>query len=179
MDTNTLYGAESPAQEFLLSLPIVRYEDLPENYQSCHICHELFDDPAVEENIEFPVRLPCNHVLGSDCLTIWFGHNNSCPMCRAVLFENSVPSARPSANFLGLPPASADLSGLPEQELIDIQLLCYRVISAGLHARLVELEAAEATEENRAEIDRITDRLNEINAEIVRVGYRIQELEDN
>ena len=72
----------SPAKSFLESLPIVRSEDLPEDSHTCHICQELFDDPdpAVEEEAENPVRLPCNHIMGSVCLAKWFSRNKSCPM---------------------------------------------------------------------------------------------------
>lgn len=31
---------------------------------------------------DHPVRLPCNHVFGLDCLSAWFKQNPSCPLCR-------------------------------------------------------------------------------------------------
>lgn len=31
---------------------------------------------------DHPVRLPCNHVFGLDCLSAWFKLNPSCPLCR-------------------------------------------------------------------------------------------------
>lgn len=78
----------SPAKKFLASLPVVKSENLPENYQTCHICKELFDNPVPEEveNPEFPVKLPCNHIMGSECLAKWFDGHKSCPMCRTILF---------------------------------------------------------------------------------------------
>ena len=36
--------------------------------------------------VELQVRLPCKHVVGSGCIAVWLGTNNSCPMCRRVFF---------------------------------------------------------------------------------------------
>ena len=81
------------AATFLESLPIVKPEDLPENSQTCHICHEDFDDPDAEE-AELPVKLPCNHIMGSECLARWCNAHNSCPMCRATLFVVDASQSR-------------------------------------------------------------------------------------
>lgn len=36
--------------------------------------------------IECQIRLPCNHTLGSACIATWLKSNNTCPVCRHVLF---------------------------------------------------------------------------------------------
>lgn len=84
------------AATFLESLPIIKPEDLPESSQICHICQEDFDDPDAEgaEKAEVPVKLPCNHIMGSECLARWCDGHNSCPMCRATLFVQDVPQSR-------------------------------------------------------------------------------------
>lgn len=107
LDPNTPSKAQdqltqpSLAKKFLESLPVVKLEDLPENCESCHICQELFDDPDPEVMVESPVKLPCNHTMGSTCLEKWLDGNNlgstrlekwlegnnTCPMCRADLYE--------------------------------------------------------------------------------------------
>ena len=37
--------------------------------------------------VEMKVRLPCEHVVGSGCIVVWFRTNNSCPLCRRVFFR--------------------------------------------------------------------------------------------
>ena len=56
------------------------------------ICLEEYGTNNSEGGIiERPVRLPCNHVFGSQCIATWLspiqGANNSCPYCRRTLFE--------------------------------------------------------------------------------------------
>ena len=85
--------ANQPGKIFLESLPVIKLGDLPEDSQTCHICHELYTDPS-PEGAENPVKLPCGHVLGSECLAKWFnGSKNSCPMCRAILFSQNTTNA--------------------------------------------------------------------------------------
>lgn len=36
--------------------------------------------------IELQLRLPCSHIVGSGCITIWLKENNSCPLCRREFF---------------------------------------------------------------------------------------------
>ncbi|PSN69229.1 hypothetical protein BS50DRAFT_586566 [Corynespora cassiicola Philippines] len=59
----------------------------------CSICfrefstsYGSFDERAVEQ----PVQLPCNHVIGIECIITWTEESNTCPFCRAQLFCPSV-----------------------------------------------------------------------------------------
>ena len=37
--------------------------------------------------VELPIRLPgCKHLVGTACITKWFGEHNSCPACRKTFF---------------------------------------------------------------------------------------------
>lgn len=36
--------------------------------------------------LEYAIRLPCNHIVGSGCITQWLHSNNTCPLCRCVFF---------------------------------------------------------------------------------------------
>ncbi|MCJ1462505.1 hypothetical protein MMC07_001107 [Pseudocyphellaria aurata] len=64
------------ADALVAALPAV---DTPEE-QSCPICM----DPYAEGAAESAVRLPCRHVLGGNCLAVWFRTGSvTCPFCRA------------------------------------------------------------------------------------------------
>lgn len=98
-------------QAFIASLPVVPKRELVGN-EDCSICLEAYYRPApggllartmnsltslggttsgLELN-EQPLKLPCGHVFGKDCLSITFApkdrvetQHSSCPMCRARL----------------------------------------------------------------------------------------------
>ena len=64
--------------------------DLAED-KSCPVCLEpYFQSPSIES----PRRLPCGHVLGTECLLIWAAqHANTeegfkCPWCRRLVIES-------------------------------------------------------------------------------------------
>ena len=76
--------AESRAT-FIDQLQNVGLSDLPDDCQSCNIC---MDQYYSAENPESPVRLPCQHVFGRNCISKWSVTNNSCPLCRRTLFEH-------------------------------------------------------------------------------------------
>ena len=75
---------------FLESLPILVLADLRLDSSECPFCIEPYQNSPHSER---PVRLPCNHVMGKNCLRKWLNssganaNNNACPTCRAVLFE--------------------------------------------------------------------------------------------
>lgn len=80
----------SKVKSFLESLPILAPADLRLDTLECPFCIEPFQNSPRSER---PVRLPCNHVMGKDCLRKWLNssganaNNNACPTCRAVLFK--------------------------------------------------------------------------------------------
>ncbi len=81
------------AETFLKSVPMVLAVDLPDDNRDCPICMEEYVTP---EHYEPPVRLPCDHVIGKDCLRSWLKssvlnlNNNTCPMCRTVLYNRDI-----------------------------------------------------------------------------------------
>ena len=85
------------AEQFLHQLPRVRRGVLGKSDQRCFICMEDYGTvPSANGIIERAVRLPCGHIMGSECIAIWVSstagagkkNNNTCPVCRHVLFEN-------------------------------------------------------------------------------------------
>lgn len=55
--------------------------------QPCCICMESFGTMSpVTGVIEYGVRLPCSHYVGSSCIATWLHSNNTCPVCRHVFF---------------------------------------------------------------------------------------------
>ena len=78
------------AQEFFRALfqtsnivPPTNTED-----QNCIICLEKTGEMSQETGlVEFQVRLPCGHNVGSGCIAVWLKTQNSCPLCRRVFFR--------------------------------------------------------------------------------------------
>lgn len=61
---------------------------------ACYICFQPFGstDP-LHGGSEVPVQLPCGHVFGEVCITIWTHSSNSCPLCRKkVLNTDDCPA---------------------------------------------------------------------------------------
>ena len=55
--------------------------------QDCVICLQEIGKKDPDTGVaESQVRLPCEHVVGSNCITVWLRTNNSCPLCRRVFF---------------------------------------------------------------------------------------------
>ena len=75
----TLFSA---AANLLGFLPAVSVGALSEDKRSCPICTERFS--AADK----PILIRCNHAVGRACIEQWIlsGHN-SCPLCRATIFE--------------------------------------------------------------------------------------------
>ena len=48
----------------------------------CSICYE---------SMKRPVKLACSHMFCEECVTEWFDHERSCPLCRASV-ESSGPT---------------------------------------------------------------------------------------
>ena len=60
----------------------------------CFVCLQTYGTLTDAGAIEREVRLPCNHSLGSICISTWLKSNNTCPICRKELFPD-----RPHIDF--------------------------------------------------------------------------------
>lgn len=93
-----LAASRARIDTFLESLPALSLTDLPEDNIECPICTEPY---RVSRNSDIPVRLPCSHIVGKDCLSKWLNssvrnaNNNTCPLCRAILFNRYSPTVEP------------------------------------------------------------------------------------
>ena len=79
------------AEKIVAQLPIVSRADLVFG-DRCEICHEAYS--TNRPNGEDPVRLPCGHEFGFECIRRWLSPEegkNTCPLCRYQLFA---PPAR-------------------------------------------------------------------------------------
>ena len=154
------WSQTSPAIKFLEEQPVVKTEELPEHSQACHICKELFDDPDMDESREPAIKLPCNHIMGYECLKTWFKDSNTCPMCRTLLFRTVSSAGRRSSDVFSSFMAV-------ESELLEI-----RTLSAENNEHVARL--AELNEQTRAEFLQILDRLRAIDALFEQVEVRLQ-----
>ena len=81
------------AEAFLRNLPQVGEAELSDGKQ-CGICQEKFGKVDLHAGVmDVPVRLPCQHIVGSNCIRKWLSPDehgkNTCPFCRSVLFAVS------------------------------------------------------------------------------------------
>ena len=73
-------------------LTAVTTSSLDSEDRTCGICTEAYNEQTEnqEESQHTPVKLPCGHVFGSECITSWLspetGRSNTCPLCRHELF---------------------------------------------------------------------------------------------
>ena len=81
------------AKRFLQQLPKIPLGELPAD-SSCMICLNAYGAQSAENVIiESPVRLPCTHHVGLECITLWLSAKSSCPYCRKDFFP-----AQPRSN---------------------------------------------------------------------------------
>lgn len=78
------------AKRFLQQLPKIPLGELPAD-SSCMICLNAYGAQSAENGIvESPIRLPCTHHVGLECITLWLSANRtaktSCPYCRKDFF---------------------------------------------------------------------------------------------
>lgn len=53
----------------------------------CMVCLEDYNTLNTSTGIvEWEMRLPCGHRIGSSCIVTWLQVNNNCPACRAIFF---------------------------------------------------------------------------------------------
>ena len=81
------------AEAFLRNLPQVGEAELPDDKQ-CGIYREKFGKVKLYIGaMEVPVRLPCQYIVGSNCIRKWVSPDehgkNTCPFCRSVFFAVS------------------------------------------------------------------------------------------
>ena len=79
---------ETMAEQFLRQLLGTQNQvSSDEKHSQCFICLEHCGEMVPETGvIEHAVRLPCQHIVGSGCISQWLQANNTCPMCRQVFF---------------------------------------------------------------------------------------------
>lgn len=82
-----LYDQKTLADKFLNQLPTVGLTELEANSE-CDICHESYTTDG-----ENAIRLPCGHILGSECISLWIlpttgQGQNTCPFCRRSLYQS-------------------------------------------------------------------------------------------
>lgn len=95
------------AEALLVSLPKVGRGILAKEDQRCPISIEEYGTvPSPSGTIECAVRLSCNHVVESECISIWLTasrgehSSNTCPVCRYVLFEVEQPEMEASQEVI-------------------------------------------------------------------------------
>jgi len=76
-------------KELLLKTRQTPFNELEEDL-SCTICTQPF---ITADSPELPITLPCGHHFGSACILKWLSPtsergNNSCPKCRAPIFDD-------------------------------------------------------------------------------------------
>ncbi|KAI9845777.1 MAG: hypothetical protein M1838_001538 [Thelocarpon superellum] len=79
------YGADlrRASRKAIETLVDVDLNSLDEDDRACSICLERLGMPEpTQGKIETPVKLPCGHVFGKNCIKTWFGEHCTCPSCR-------------------------------------------------------------------------------------------------
>ena len=75
------------ADEFLSQLPVVEKKILHDDTE-CMICLTDFGTSINGSRIEYPLQLPCAHIVGSECIRTWLSEGKegkkTCPHCRRV-----------------------------------------------------------------------------------------------
>ncbi|CAD6574597.1 MAG: hypothetical protein ASARMPREDX12_006834 [Alectoria sarmentosa] len=193
----------SSATRLLDSLPVVNLDDLQEDSQNCPVCQEAFPG-SDSSGADTPVTLHCNHVIGRACIEKWMsGNNNSCPMCRAAIFEPAVLTAlaNPEEPRAGAPTAVGHSQAAPsetgvltalanEERLeargsgsydageVETQLLALERDSLEQFVRMTQLQASPPSEERRAAIAVLVRDSTELNTRVADLRPRMMRRED-
>ncbi|CAD6588191.1 MAG: hypothetical protein ASARMPRED_003428 [Alectoria sarmentosa] len=192
----------SSATRLLDSLPVVNLDDLQEDSQNCPVCHEAFPG-SDSSGADTPVTLHCNHVIGRACIEKWMsGNNNSCPMCRAAIFEPAVLTAlanqeEPRAgaptvveHSQAAPSETEVLTALANEERleargsgsydageVETQLLALERDSLEQFVRMTQLQASPPSEERRAAIAVLVRDSTELNTRVANLRPRMMRRE--
>ena len=118
IENESMLAAETPsappnATKYLSKLIPVPANDFEEEWRTCGICQEIYNNG--DEPEQACLVGPCGHILGQTCLSRWVmiegqRPNKTCPLCRAVLFEDDTPSS---------PTAFDDINEEPFLELVE------------------------------------------------------------
>ena len=84
-------------QEILSKLAVPAFSELG-HVPNCSICNDAF---LTGSSPEMPMKLPCGHILGSQCLLKWLSPlsssgNNTCPFCRVAVLESQFVESPPA-----------------------------------------------------------------------------------
>ena len=86
--TPCLHESVSEIGTFMAALPVVPIDELGED-DSCAICLQTYVESVPGADAEEPVKLPCGHAFGNNCLSEWLEgtvqRSFSCPLCRTQL----------------------------------------------------------------------------------------------
>lgn len=81
----------SAIRAFIKSLPRVQLKELGPDVteKNCPICLSEYGTASPTDT---PIKLPCRHILGADCMSIWLvSGKTSCPHCRREIFTRPAP----------------------------------------------------------------------------------------
>ena len=97
--------ASPNAAKYLFELRPVAIGNLEDDCLTCGICQEAYD--TGDEPEQPYIVGQCGHILGGTCLSRWIvpgggEQNRSCPLCRAVLFEDDTPHGPDDYEFEGV-----------------------------------------------------------------------------
>ncbi|KAL9137342.1 MAG: hypothetical protein Q9175_001442 [Cornicularia normoerica] len=79
----------SPQSQAFLNLLLGTLENRVNSDQgaNCMICLEDYNTLNTSTGVvEWEVRLPCGHQVGSSCIVSWLEASNNCPLCRLTFF---------------------------------------------------------------------------------------------
>ncbi|KAL2038627.1 hypothetical protein N7G274_008675 [Stereocaulon virgatum] len=79
------------ARSFEVSLLAIPADDLPNDERKCPICMSEYYKADCDGIIEWAASLEkmgCKHVIGNRCLETWLNEENTCPLCRNILFDD-------------------------------------------------------------------------------------------
>ena len=89
--TPSVFSLQDEIRHYLQSLSTPSAEEITAD-DTCHICLEKYGQSTTTSAAEKPLRLPCGHVFGNECLAKYLvadnddGFKNSaCPLCRGPI----------------------------------------------------------------------------------------------
>lgn len=89
MDSDAV--GHSAIRAFIKSLPSIQLEELGPDItdKDCPICLSEYGTASPTDT---PIKLPCQHILGTDCMYTWLlSGKNTCPHCRRQVFTRPTP----------------------------------------------------------------------------------------